>query len=146
MAFPRDAITPASTCLLLVLLLALSGIAHASDRRALLDLVNEARVAADRAPLRLHRTLSRRAERHAARMAEAERLWHSDLLRTMRGIEGWEIAGENVGAGQTVRSILRAFLRSGPHRRNVLRRAFRRAGIGVARHDGTVWVAVVFFG
>jgi uncharacterized protein YkwD len=86
--------------------------------------------------------LSRYAERHAHRMAKAGYIFHSDLDVPGR----WAIVGENVGVGSTVGSVFRAFMRSKPHRQNILRHRFDHIGIGVVRRDGSVWVVLVFGG
>ena len=38
------------------------------------------------------------------------------------------------------------FMRSDPHRDNILRRGYRRVGNGVYAHDGFLWVTPIFVG
>jgi hypothetical protein len=38
------------------------------------------------------------------------------------------------------------FMRSDPHRDNILRRGYRRVGIGVHAYDGFLWVTLIFVG
>ena len=56
------------------------------------------------------------------------------------------IAGENVGVGADLRGLESAFMASGPHRKNILRRAFDNTAIGVVERNGTYWVTVIFYG
>jgi uncharacterized protein YkwD len=37
-------------------------------------------------------------------------------------------------------------MHSADHRANILRRAFRRVGVGVVKARGSVWVTVIFYG
>jgi uncharacterized protein YkwD len=37
-------------------------------------------------------------------------------------------------------------MHSAGHRGNILKRAFRRVGIGVVRARGSTWVTVIFYG
>ena len=56
------------------------------------------------------------------------------------------VAGENVGAGLSMRTLYEAFMDSDGHRDNILERRFRRVGIGVYAHDGFLWVTMIFVG
>jgi uncharacterized protein YkwD len=56
----------------------------------------------------------------------------------------WSWLGENVGEAQSVRQAHRMFLRSAPHRANVLSTKARQVGVAVVVRDGTLWVAEVF--
>ena len=58
----------------------------------------------------------------------------------------WNVAGENVGAGGSMRALFDAFMKSDVHRDNILGRGFRRVGIGVYAHDGFLWVTLIFVG
>jgi len=117
----------------------------AAPERKLLSGVERARDRRDLPPVTIHQKLSRRAERHAAEMASAGELFHSDLQRTCRGLE-YSACGEVVGVGPRASSLIRAFMLSRPHRRILLGSAFDRVGIGAVREDGLLWVSMVFFG
>ncbi|MBB4664015.1 CAP domain-containing protein [Conexibacter arvalis] len=110
-------------------------------------LLNARRAAARLRPLRYDRCLDRAAERHARDMVHRRYFAHSSWRgRTpaqraqaagyvpRRG--SWRI-GENLawGAGQraTARAAVRGWLRSPPHRANVLAAAFRDVGVAVVR-------------
>ena len=82
------------------------------------------------------------AERQSLRMATRGRLFHGSLAWTS-GRRCW---GQIVGTGPTVRAVFRAFMRSADHRANMLDRSFRRAGYGVVKIRGAVWVTVNFAG
>jgi uncharacterized protein YkwD len=112
----------------------------------LFDLVNQARRNHQRPPLRLGQTLSRKAHRHSARMAEAGTIFHHSCLSCLAPSSDWDAIGENVGVGSSVRSVHRALMNSRAHRRNILSRAFTRVGVGVVRSGGRVWVTEIFLG
>ena len=82
------------------------------------------------------------AERQSGLMAKRGRLFHGSLAWTS-GLRCW---GQIVGTGPTIRAVFRAFMRSADHRANVLDRAYRRAGVGVVKVRGAVWVTVDFAG
>jgi hypothetical protein len=86
--------------------------------------------------------LSAAAERRSLWMAKSGRLSHGSLAWTS-GCGCW---GQNVGKGPTVRAVFRAFMRSADHRANMLDRCYRRAGYGVVKIRGAVWVTVNFAG
>jgi uncharacterized protein YkwD len=79
-------------------------------------------------------------------MAAAGDLFHTqDLHQAVRSYDPscW---GENVGMARYIKTVLRLWMHSSGHKANILRRAFRRVGIGVAKSNGTVWVTVIFYG
>jgi uncharacterized protein YkwD len=115
-------------------------------RDRLLDLVNDARV--HRGIPRLHeRTrLDEDAQRHSARMARERRLFHTpDLYSKVRTFDP-RIWGENVGVGSTIRQVFRAWMRSAPHRANVLDRRYDSAGLGIVRSGGRFWITMIYIG
>lgn len=117
-----------------------------SHERQLYNSINKERVRRHRVKLRLSGGLSKVARQHSKNMARKDVLRHrSDLTDGIRG--EWRVIGENVGYGGSIRSLHRAFMRSKPHRRNVLYRKYRHVGVGVVRDgDGTLWVTVIFKG
>ena len=115
-------------------------------RHATLCLVNRERARRGLRRLETSRTLRRAAERHSADMVRRDYFSHvtpggADLLDRIRAT-GLAMAsrtftvGENLawGAGSTgtPRSIVRMWMNSPGHRANILRRGFRRIGIGIA--------------
>ena len=82
------------------------------------------------------------AERQSGLMANSGRLFHGSLAWTS-GLRCW---GQIVGKGPTIRAVFRAFMRSADHRANLLDHSYGRAGYGVVKVRGAVWVTVDFAG
>lgn len=116
--------------------------------RAAVCLINRRRVARGLRRLRLSPRLSRAARRHTRDMVRRRYFGHVsrsgtdvvDRLRRsgyIRGDISWAV-GENLawGSGRraTPRLIVRAWMRSSGHRRNILSPRFRDIGIGVTPH------------
>lgn len=89
----------------------------------------------------LGRNLTAYAQDYAEALAKRQTLRHSKM-EFWRG-RCW---GENIGFGETLRDIHRAFMASTQHRANILSQCYRRMGIGVVRVDGVFWVVQVFGG
>ena len=89
--------------------------------------------------------VQRFAERQARRMAHQERMYHQDLRVVTRRCN-LTAAGENVAYGyRTGRAVVRAWMHSEGHRRNILEPGFRLLGLGAARDDdGDIYAAQVF--
>jgi uncharacterized protein YkwD len=117
-----------------------------TPRRDMLGWMNDARN--DRGARDLDRgwRLRRMADEHSRQMATEGRIFHTASLGSKLTFVSWSVAGENVGAGGSMRSLYDAFMKSDPHRDNILRRGYRRVGIGVYAHDGFVWVTLIFVG
>ena len=148
----------ALAALLVVLLVAptasarTGGIALTTSERSLLRAVNDARATRGLVPLRVDAALQRAARSHSRRLIALERLDHGDFVGRMRafGVRGGALA-ENLawGSGSYARAaaIVRAWLNSPGHRRNLLGAGFRRIGIGAAvgefagTHDARVVTA-----
>jgi uncharacterized protein YkwD len=138
--------------IVLVVAVLVSGTAAPADagavsrRNKMLHLLNGVRRHHGLPTFRINRELSTKALRHSRRMAEANTLFHTrDLFRVVRSYHPscW---GENVGRAAYMKSVLRLWMRSSGHRANILRRAFRRVGIGVVGARGSAWVTVIFYG
>ena len=108
----------------------------------LAPLINTARYRHDVPRLVERPRLRVAAERQSLQMAKRGRLFHGSLAWTS-GRRCW---GQIVGTGPTIRAVFRAFMRSADHRANMLDRSFRRAGYGVVKIRGAVWVTVNFAG
>ncbi len=101
---------------------------------------NRIRAAHGLRALRTDPVLTRLARAHARDMAARQRLCHTDLSRSVRR---WVWLGQNVGYGGSVETLQGAFMRSPPHRANLLYRGANRIGVGTWRdRHGTLWVAV----
>jgi uncharacterized protein YkwD len=115
-------------------------------RERMLQLVNDVRDRNDRRLLRVDRRLARYATRHSEQMSEAGYLFHTpDLARRLDG-RNWSIGGENVGFASSLPAVMGGFMDSPPHRRNVLRRGFDHAAVGVVKSGGSFWVTTIFYG
>jgi uncharacterized protein YkwD len=121
---------------------------RAEMRGDFLDLTNEDRAKRDREALRLARVLSRYATQHSRAMADRGFIFHSsedDLRAALEGTE-WTAAGENVGVGDSLDDLEKAFMASSVHRHNILARTYDHAAVGIVADAGRFWVTVVFYG
>ena len=96
--------------------------------------------------LTLNREMSQVARRHSLAMARAGALFHTgDVGVYLDGIS-WHAWGENVGfTPGDVESVQNAFMKSPPHRTNILDLGFRHVAVGAVRVDGVLWVTVFFY-
>jgi uncharacterized protein YkwD len=117
---------------------------HAKERK-LAQMTNRARVNNGRDRLVFSDALSKSARVHSRRMARQGRLFHTTDFTALVG-GTWTTIGENVGVGERIRQIHRAFMRSAAHRANVLSATFSKLGTGVVRKRGRLWVTVLFSG
>ena len=106
--------------------------------RALFAAVNTARTTRGLEPLRVDRVLTRAARSQSHDLLANNRFEHGDFSDRMRRFGARAATlGENLawGAGRHGRAwaIVLRWLRSPPHRANLLRPGFRRIGLGAAR-------------
>jgi uncharacterized protein YkwD len=106
--------------------------------------MNSVRRRKGRRGLRLDPELSKVARVHTTDMVQRNTLYHTSSSSLRRRVVGWTTLGENVGVGNTVRSLHKAFMHSRYHRANILYRRFRFGGVGVKKKRGRMWVTVVF--
>ena len=113
---------------------------------ALLQRMNTVRKAHDRGPLRAAKRLNRAGRGHVVNMARhgyfGHRWSNGDSYGTWigrywpgPGYRSWS-AGENLyweGPSTTARRVVRAWMRSPGHRRNLLSREWRRFGVGAVK-------------
>lgn len=130
-------------------------------RRATLCLLNRARASRGLPALRLNRKLSAAAARHSHDMVR--RRYFSHYSPDGRGIlerirptgylprDAGYVLGENIGWGSgplaAPLALVRAWMRSPGHRRNILDRRFRDIGIGIALgapSSGDGWRAATY--
>ena len=130
----------------LVAFLVLSGPAEATPQEDFLRWMNQARTGPN---LVVGWRIDQLAQEHSERMAAQRRIFHTaDLVATLiaAGVSFY-LCGENVGSSTVgLRAMFLAFMRSPPHRANILNPAFRRVGIGIAHTPGAVWVTLIFVG
>jgi uncharacterized protein YkwD len=119
-----------------------------NDARTFLDRTNSLRKSYGVHALAENDTLTNKAEAWAQHMAKTGVLAHSDLDAGL-GSLNWRMLGENVGysspTSDTLKTIHDLFVKSAPHRANLLNSRFTHMGVGVAKDSrGRVWVAEVF--
>ncbi len=129
-----------------VLLLQPAPPAHAAvDRTAEQDLVcslNEARVDAGLAPLRVNAELTRVSRAHSVVMADDSHLHHNPNLAN--DVTDWRLVAENVGRGPSADSLHRALMNSAGHRANILNTRVTEVGVGVEVRGSQLWITQVF--
>jgi len=96
--------------------------------RALLSAVNQARTSRGLRPVRPAQPLQARAHRYATWLLRTDNFLHAELRPGTRENLAW--ATVNIASA---RRIVRMWLESPGHRANLLWRAARRAGVGIAR-------------
>lgn len=118
--------------------------------------MNEVRAAHGLAPLRLDPRLQRAARSHSGDMLRRNYFAHGPFVSRLArfGVRGPRV-GENlawgVGTGADPRRVVQQWLASPRHRANLLRRGFRRVGLGVragtfAGYNGALVVTADFAG
>ena len=130
---------------------------HGHDRLeiSLHRAVNDIRAKHRLAPLRRNPNLDAVARTHSRDLARQGTLSHQDaegldtVLRVVRsGFREFWMAAENLGWTQypdPSRAMLRGWLRSGPHRDNLLLADADLTGVGVARaSDGSVYFTQIY--
>ena len=108
---------------------------------AMLAKINNTRAAHGLRPLTLSGELSTLARSHSRQMASSSTLFHT---ASFSSICCWSAIAENVGTGDSVRTVHRAFLRSSPHRSNILDTRMRQVGVGIVASGGRIWVTEIF--
>ncbi len=115
-------------------LTATTSVHAASPEQALFDQINATRTAHGLPPFRASGALARSARSYSGFMLDHNYFGH---LSRIRVAGSWSLLGENIarlsGWRPRPRAVLRAWLRSPPHRRLLLSRAFRLAGVGMAK-------------
>ncbi len=112
-----------------------TGVALTGTETALLREVNRVRVQHGRATLRINVKLQRAARAHSGEMLRSGSFEHGDFAERLArfGIRG-SLAGENlawgVGSAGAPHELVLAWLRSPPHRANLLLSSYRRVGVG----------------
>ena len=147
---------PARTVALLVIALLTASLALASPASAVLNpkekklayLVNKARSSHSLAKLKVSGVLSDLARKHSAKMhKEGNPVLHSttgQMYSYMDKAHCVAMLGENVGMNYTVPLMHQAFMKSTPHRHNVLGSQYKKLGVGVKTYNGRVWVTELF--
>jgi uncharacterized protein YkwD len=117
-----------------------------TPRRDMLGWMNTARNNHGSIALYRGHRLREMADEHSKKMANAGQIFHTASLGSKLRFVSWNVAGENVGVGGSMRALFDAFMKSEVHRDNILGPGYRRVGIGVYAHDGYLWVTLIFVG
>jgi uncharacterized protein YkwD len=115
-----------------------------ADDQALVGLINQERTGRGEPPLTFSPSISYTAVRHSADMARAGRLFHS-CVDCIRSGHDWQVIGENIAYGATLRSVHHGLMQSTYHRENILCACFTHVAVGVVRSAGLVWVTEIFY-
>jgi len=138
----RTASFVVASALAFVAVLAAPAVASSQESR-FTSLTNHERTSRGIRSLAVASDLVTIARRHSEQMAARGTIYHNNNLPNEVG-GNWTELGENVGKGQSVDSIHRAFMNSSEHRANILRRGFNQVGIGTALRNGYIYVTEVF--
>ena len=124
------------------------GAEESSPRLHMLALTNHDRVRHDRSALSFAPRLATYAKSHSQAMVDTGNIFHSTAEQLVAALEGyhWELGGENIGVGDSLEGLEEAFMASREHRKNILRRIYDHAGVGIVRSDEKIWITVIFFG
>jgi uncharacterized protein YkwD len=114
------------------------------SERAFVKKMNKTRKRSGRGKVRFDPELAKVARVHTRDMTRRNTLYHTSQAQLRRRVRGWTLLGENVGVGNTVGSLHRAFMNSPAHRANILHGSFRYSGVGVRKRRGRMWVTVIF--
>jgi uncharacterized protein YkwD len=117
-------------------------------RRHMLALTNDDRAHHDRAALSFVEKLAHYAKSHSQEMADKGYIYHSTAEQLQNALAGydWQLGGENVGVGGSLDSLEDAFMASIDHRKNILRKVYDHAAVGIVRQDDAIWITVIFYG
>jgi Cysteine-rich secretory protein family len=115
-----------------------------------LEQLNESRQEAGLAPLKVSQELVQAARQHSVAMAEQRKLSHQlsgePQLQERLAARGAHFfrSGENVGFNTQEDQIHPAFMRSPPHRKNLLTPDYNSVGIGIVHKGDDFWVTEDF--
>jgi len=118
--------------------------------QTLFQSANRERTAQGLPPLKWNNALAAAARQHALRMAQQNTLSHQfpgepDLAgRVAQGGARFSTIAENIAEGPDAESIHEQWMKSPPHRRNLLDPQLDSVGISVAERNGTLFAVEVF--
>lgn len=106
---------------------------------------NAARAHHDLKLLKKRACIDRYAERQARRMRSSQKMVHQSLGPIMKRC-GLKSVGENIAYGYpSGKKVTAAWMKSKPHRANILKKGYRLIGVGAVQDkDGIWWVSQVF--
>ena len=115
-------------------------------RGDMFQMINKARRNNSVKPLKMNWRVAKGALGHSRRMVRRNSIYHNPRLYSLVRRYRPHIWGENVGMAGTIGRMHTLFMKSAPHRANVLNRSYKRVGVGVQRTHRGVWVTVDFYG
>lgn len=152
---PKETFLRALTVAFVATLFALSTTLHGLPAHALaahsyelqaVEVTNDHRDEHGLRRLRTDECLARFANRHAARMAQQQRLFHQDPSPVLRHCELSRV-GENVAYGYSNgRTVVSGWMRSPGHRANILAPPFRLVAVGAVQSDTGRWYTAQVLG
>ena len=124
--------------------------AATAKEQKLAKLVNAYRAAKGKKTLKVRPKLTKFAHAHSKAMSEDGEWYHSttgQLIDYMQAVK-CTVIGENVGMNpDNVTEMHQAFKASTPHRKNMLKKAWKKMGVGVVvDDDGFIWATEIFCG
>lgn len=114
---------------------------HKIDKHYLLLLHNKERAKRGIDQIEENEELNQYAQRHAEWMAN-----HSLLIHSKLSLPNFNNVGENIAMGQnSEESVFNDWMDSSGHRKNILGKKYKKAGVGYAKfRDGRPYWCVVF--
>jgi uncharacterized protein YkwD len=103
--------------------------------------INKRRANQGRGRLSWDRQLGYVARKHARRMARHRTIFHDNALGSK--VTRWRALAQNVGTGRRCKGLFKAFMRSSPHRHNIMGH-YRHVGVGSSTKGGRLYVMHVF--
>jgi hypothetical protein len=121
-----------------------------ADQQQILDLTNQARAQQGLGPLQWDPALAAAAQVHAQRMADQRALSHQfpgepDLAaRAGQAGAHFRAVAENIAMAGSVDGLQKEWMKSPPHRANILDPRLNHIGVGLVQRAGYWYAAVVF--
>ena len=123
--------------------------------RDTVDAVNRERERQGLAPLSVSSKLTRIAQAHSAYQAKVGKAKHEGeggsrpADRARAGGIAWSVLAENVamnlGYSDPVATAVRGWMKSAPHRKNILNPVFEQTGVGIVTgKDGSIYFTQMF--
>jgi uncharacterized protein YkwD len=107
---------------------------------------NAERTKRDLKKVKESKCVTRYAEAHARRQAKANRMFHQNIEKVFHDCNLSRV-GENVATGQkSGKQVTRAWMKSKPHKKNILTKHYRIIGIGAAKSSSGRWYYAQVFG
>ncbi len=132
------------------LLIQSQAVSASSPEEIILTHTNHARKKAHLAPLRFNGQLRKVAKEQSISMAKTKTLSHEVngnglAARIKKHGYAYRNVGENIAYGCSPSEVVRLWMKSPGHKKNILNPKFAEIGIGIARaNDGSLYITQVF--